>query len=148
MRLRRDGLDAGFGSLAEILLAFHDHAAGELGSVNNGISQFAQEVRDCSDMVIVAMGDDDAADIFYFIFEIGGVGNEVVNAGHIFFRELEPHVYDNDVILVFVDIHGTRNLSAAPEGYKAQKFRFLRRGGSSATDDAHGVCGFLPATSH
>jgi len=54
--------------------------------------------------------------MFFFLrFEIFNVRDQVVDTGHVFFRELEAHVNDDDIIVIFVDIHASRDLSAAAQ---------------------------------
>ena len=56
-------------------------------------------------MVVVPVRGQYSHDLFFFSFEIGDVGNNVVDARHVFFRHAEPYVNDDDVLLALYEHH-------------------------------------------
>ena len=69
----------------------------ELGAVNGDI-QFGQDPRQCSDVIFVAVSEDDAADALAVLFEIGDVGDHDVDAEQFGFGEHESGIDDEDVV--------------------------------------------------
>ena len=62
-------------------------------------------------MVIVAVRDEYSHDVLFFSFQVLAIGNNVVNAGHVFFWHSQAHIYDQDLALAFNNHHIPADLS-------------------------------------
>ena len=91
-----------------------DNAAGQAGAVNRGVG-FAQDVRDCADVVLVGMGDEIAAQLGEVALEIGRVRDDQVYAEHVVVRERKAAVDNDHVIAVFDYGHVFADLIQAAE---------------------------------
>jgi len=58
-----------------------------------------------ADMVFVAMGQEDAFELMLVLHDIGKVGNDDVDAGHVVFRKSDAAVDDDHLVAVFVNGH-------------------------------------------
>src|SRR5215469_15404546 len=77
-------------------LAFHV-GEGELGGVD-GDFKFAEEPGQSADVVLMAVSEDNGADVLFVFDEIRNVGNNDVNAEQFRFREHEAGVNHNNVV--------------------------------------------------
>ncbi len=90
-----------FGVVEEAMLfelAF-DVGEGELGTVDGDV-EVRQDPRKAADVILVSVGEDDAADFAAVLDEVGDVGNDDVDAEELFFGEHEAGVDDEDVVAV------------------------------------------------
>ena len=81
-----------------------DQAGGKLAHKNRRIADLPHDMGDTADMVEMSMGDYDALDPIRLVAQIGDVGNDIVDTGHVFLGKLQTHV-DDDYFLVIFD-HG------------------------------------------
>ena len=91
---------------------------GQARSVDWAI-QFRQDKGQCPDMVLVPVGDQDGANLLEPFHQIRNVGDDQVNPKHTFFRELDPAVDDNDIVIVLQGHHVFANLPQASQGNDA-----------------------------
>ncbi len=141
LRFRGHDMDLGLAHLAEILLALEDDAAGQGRRIDRRVAEGVKQMRDRADVVVVAVGNDNAADILAPRPEVFDVRDEVVNPRHIFIGELQPHVHNYDVVFVLVDVAGAGYFSATAKRDKAQlplldfwkvRFKRVHTGGMAA----------------
>jgi hypothetical protein len=100
-----------------IVLPLRNDGARDVGcEERDSFSELRHEVGDCTDMVVVGMGNDNTPNVLLFREEIGDVRDDVINAGHILLGELEAHVNNNDVVLVFENGHIPPDLLNAANG--------------------------------
>ena len=71
------------------------------GGVDGGVDA-PQEIGDGADVVLVAVGEEDAPNLVLVFDEIGKVGDNHVDAVHVVVREAHAHVHHDDVPAVLV----------------------------------------------
>ena len=98
-----------------------DDAAGQARGIDRCIA-LAQDIRDCADVVLMAMRNDIAAQLVQVALEIGGVRDHQVNAQHIIVREGHAAVDDHDVVSVFDHGHVLADLIETAQRYNLQFF--------------------------
>ena len=87
---RLAGSDGGLvQQLVLIQLELHQ-TGGHTGGVDRGVD-VAHDIGHGADVVLVAMGQEDAADAILVLDEIGDVRNDHVNAVHVVVRETHAH---------------------------------------------------------
>ena len=79
-------------------LAF-DVGEGELGAVDGDV-ELGEDPGQAADVVLVAVGEDDAADLGAVLDEVADVGDDDVDAEELFFGKHEAGVDDDDVVAV------------------------------------------------
>ena len=85
-------------------------------AINRDIhSEFFEEIRNRTDVVLVTMGNDHTADFFFILFQIGKIRNNQVNTQHIRIRESHTAVYDQDIPSVFINRQVLADLIQAAE---------------------------------
>jgi|GEM_PF-4372596 len=90
-----------FGVVEEAMLfelAF-DVGEGELGAVDGDV-EVGEDPGEAADVVLVAVGEDDAADFGAVLDEVGDVRDDDVDAEELFFGEHEAGVDHDDVVAV------------------------------------------------
>ena len=86
-----------------VLLQLQPHQAqGHPGGVNGGV-EGPQDIGQRPNMVLVAMGEEDAPDAVLVLDEIAHVGDDHVDAVHIVVGESHAHVHHDDVVAVLID---------------------------------------------
>src|SRR3989344_8048833 len=108
------------------LLPSFDDGKRQIRPVERWVAQFRDQVRDAADMVVMRVRDDDAHDVIFLALEIVDVGNDVVDAGHVFFGKLQAHVDDDDIVAVFQYRHVASDFFNAAYRYDAQYFLAFR----------------------
>ena len=63
--------------------------------------KFLERIRNGADVVLMAMGDEDAADLLRVFFQIRHVRDHKVDAGHVVIRENQPAVHHDNILAVF-----------------------------------------------
>ena len=76
----------------------------QLGGVDGGVDLLHQ-VRDAADVVLVSVGDKDAADAVAVLHHIGEVRDDDVDAQHGLIREGQAAVDDEHIVAALVDGH-------------------------------------------
>ena len=83
-----------------------DHAERELRRVDGHLGvEVLQQVRQGADVVLVAVRDDDAAQLVLVLKDIGVIRQDKIHAGMIVIREHETGVVQNHVVTVLDDRH-------------------------------------------
>ena len=76
------------------------HAKRELRAIN-WCWQFRYDMPECANVVEMAMRKDVRANPVFILFQPLGVGNDVINTRIIAAWEQEPHINDDDIVVVF-----------------------------------------------
>ena len=98
-----------------------DEAGGEPGGVHRGVDRL-QNIGQRTDVVLMAVGDEKAAQLFRVLDKIGHVGDDKVYAVHVFFREGNAAVDHNHVLAVFQHRHVLADLVQTAKGDNFQFF--------------------------
>lgn len=64
-----------------------------------------EDMPERSDMVQMAMRDQDSSDILLILDEIGDIRDDVIDAMHAYRSEFKSCIHDKDIVLVFYDGH-------------------------------------------
>ena len=67
------------------------------------VAELAQDPRQRAEVVLVAVGDDDALDVVDALAQVGEVGQHEVDADHLGRREAQADVDDDDPVVVLDD---------------------------------------------
>jgi len=78
-------------------LAF-DQGEGELGRRERDV-ELGEDPGKAADVVLVAVGENDGANVFAILREIADIGDDDVDAKELFFGEHQAGIDDDDVIL-------------------------------------------------
>ena len=81
-----------------------DEAGAHAGGVNGGVDR-PQDIGQSADVVLVAMGDEDAPNLVLVLDEVADVGDDHVDAVHIVIGEAHAAVHHHDVVAVLKDGH-------------------------------------------
>ena len=82
--------------LAQLAL---DEALGQPGGIDRRAGDLGQDVRQGAGVVLVTVGQDDAAHPVAVLREVGGVGDDEIDAEHLRLGEREAAVHDEDVVV-------------------------------------------------
>ena len=96
-------------------------------------AEFAQQVGQAADVILVAVGDEDAAHTVSVLEHVGEIRNHRVHARHGFIREDLATIDDDDVVAVFVGRHVLADFAHAAQRDHAQS----RAAGMFAGAGAH-----------
>ena len=91
-----------------------DEADGELCAVDGDIDRLEQ-VSKAADMILVAVGDDNALYLICVALDIGKIWYDQVDAGHIGIGERQTAVDKEHIVLVFIEGHILADLVEAAE---------------------------------
>lgn len=94
----------------------------ELGTEDRGVYLF-QQIGHAADMVFMAVREHQTADFVFVLFEIGDVGYDEIDPGHIVRREYQSRVHDNDILAEFKGGHVLADLAHAAEEPDLQALR-------------------------
>ena len=98
------------------------HRGGQRAAEDGDVDrQLAQDPRQRAEVVLVAVGDDDALDVVDAVAQVGEVGQHEVDADHLGGREAQPDVDDDDAVLVLEDRHVLADLAQPAEGQDPQR---------------------------
>src|SRR3989338_9232163 len=84
--------DIQFRRFGKFFLAFSNNACRKRSRKDRRVAKLFKKVWNTADMIVVTMGDNYPTDIFFFSAKAGDIGNYVINAMHVFLRELQTHV--------------------------------------------------------
>ena len=112
---------AGNVHLLELVL-YEGH--GQVRAVHGHV-ELLEGVGHGADMVLVAVGNDEAAQLLPVLLEIRHVRDHHVDARHVVVREREAAVDDDDVLPVLEEGHILSDLAHAPQGDELQFLFFL-----------------------
>ena len=104
-----------------VLLQLEAHKARRQTGGVDGAVQLAHHVGHAADVVLVAMGQDDALHPLLVFDEVGDVRDDHVDAVHVLVREAHAAVHHEDVLAVLIDVQVFADLV---ETAKRQDFQF------------------------
>src|SRR5690606_24469448 len=110
-RLDLDGL----GGDAVLLELRGDEREGQLGADQRDVRALLEEVGDAADVVLVAVGEDDALDVLEAVTDRGEVRQDHVDAGLVLLGEEHAAVDDHQLAGVLEDGHVAADLAEAAE---------------------------------
>lgn len=111
----RHALEIDFDIAGSFFELHGDHCLGKGGAVKGKV-EFAEEVSEGADVVLVSVGDDDATD-FIAIFEyVSKVGDNNIDSVVFFVREGDSAVHDDDVFICFDDGTVFSDFASSTEG--------------------------------
>ena len=128
--------------LAQELVLFElglHQAQGQPRAVDRDV-QLAEHVGQRADMVLVAMGEDDAANPVFPLHEVGDVGYDQVDPRHLILGEHDTRVDDQDLALALDDRHVLADL-AQPAQRDDRNFWYLGQRSPSLGDRASALRG-------
>ena len=140
--LRRDLDERGFVEQLVLFEFAFDVGQRELGGVDGNL-ELAEDPGQAADVVLVAVGENDGADVLLVLDEVGDVGHDDVDAQQLRFREHEAGVDDDDVVF---PAEGEAVHSEFAESAEGDDFQFfcLHLSGSMLTPvwvPGRAVCG-------
>ena len=56
-------------------------------------------------MIFMTMGNDNSADLVFPLYQVGDIGDNIIDPQHIIFGEHDARVYDENFSIVFIDHH-------------------------------------------
>ena len=101
---RLAGNELGLVQQAVLLQLQPDQPRGHAGGVNWGVDG-AQHIGQRANVVLVAVGDEDAPDLGLVFDQVAHVGDDHVDTVHIVVRETHAAVHDNDIVAELVYGH-------------------------------------------
>lgn len=118
----------GVGPDAVLLELGLDEREGQLGADQWDVRLLAEEEGNATDVVLVAMGEDDALDVVEAVPDGREVRQDQVDSGLLLFREEHPAVDDQQAAAVFEDRHVSADLAETTEWGDPQGAFGERRG--------------------
>ena len=115
------GDELGLGHHVMLLQLELDEAQRQRRGVDGGVDRL-QNVGQGADVVLMAVGDEEAAQLLLVFRKIGNVGNDQVNAVHIVLREAEAAVHHDHILSVLQDGHVLSDLIQAAQ---RNNFQFI-----------------------
>jgi len=112
----QDGMKVGMAQQAVALQFDFNEAARQRRGVHGHAVQLAQQEGQAPDVVLMAMGDDDAAHLGAVVDQVAKVGDDQIDAEEVLLREHEPGIDDEDVVVVLDDGTVAADLSQAAQG--------------------------------
>jgi hypothetical protein len=97
-----------------------DERQGQLGADDGDVTALAQEVWHATDVVLVAVREDDRLDLVQAVPDPGEVGKDHVDPGLVLLGEEHAAVDDEETSLVLEDGHVPADLTEAAERDDAQ----------------------------
>ena len=131
---RGDGLEDGAIHHTGLLHFSGEHGQGQPGPMDHRNREVLEVVGNATDVVLVTVGHDHAADALLVFAQIAGVGHHHVDAMHAITGEGQAGIHQHDVVAVLEHTGVLTDLVQAPEGDHPQ---FLR-----------GVCAGAVGTGH
>ena len=91
-----------------------DKAGGEAGAVDGHV-HLLEHIGDGADVILVAMGDEEAAEATAVFDEVADIGNDAVDAVHVVAGEGHAAVHHDDLAAVLIDGHVLADLVEAAQ---------------------------------
>ena len=108
---------------SEFFLALFDDFSGEAARVDRRVANALDDVGNSTDVIEVTVRDEESSDFFAAFFKVASVGQDVVDAGRLDFRELEAGVDNKDVARRFNGDHVAAYFFDAAERNNADRIR-------------------------
>ena len=105
-----------------------DEGQGQVGSVDRNVSSQLEEVGHGTDVVLVAVGEDEADDVVHALFDPGEIRQDQVDAGLGLLGEEDATVHDQELAPVFEDVHVAADLAETSQRDHSQCAIFQGRG--------------------
>ena len=115
------GLDVGLAEQPVLLQLQLHQPGGHTGGVDGGVD-VPEHIGQRADVVLVAVGQENAPDLVLVLDQIGDVRDDHVDTVHVVIGKAHAHVYHNDVLAVLVDGEVFADLIEAAQGYNFQFF--------------------------
>ena len=112
--LRGDLHELGAARQTELLQLVFDEAAGQAGAIDGQVD-LLQQIRDTANVVLVAMGNEQALDLILVLHHEGEVRDDHVHAVHVAVREDQTAVHDDHVAVALVDGHVLAHFAQAAQ---------------------------------
>jgi hypothetical protein len=93
-----------------------DEGKRELGSDQGNVGAQAEQVRHGTDVVLVAVGQDDGHNVIEPVLDVGEIGQDEVDAGLGLLREEDTAVDDEQLAVDFEDSHVSADLAQSTQG--------------------------------
>ena len=98
-----------------------DEPGGHAGGVDGGIDR-PQHIGQGADVVLVAVGNENAPDFVLVLDEVGDIGNDHIDAVHVVIGKAHAHVHHDDVAAVLIDGEVFSDLIETAKGNDFQFF--------------------------
>ena len=138
--------ELGLACQAELFQLIADEAAGQAGAVDGQI-ELLQQVGDAADVVLMAVGDEQALDLILILHHKGEVGDDHIDAEHIVIREDEAAVHDDHIAAALIDRHVLAHFAEAAQRIdmdgRCSLFGLLGAAGPTGVVGAAGSAGAL-----
>ena len=108
--------DAGGGGQVVLLQLVADQRAGQAGRIDDGHLDGLEQEGDRADVVLVAVGDEQGADLALVLLQVGEVGDDVVHAGGGVVGEHDAAVEDDQIGVVLDAVAVLADLAQAAQG--------------------------------
>ena len=100
----------GLAGKAELLQLVLDQAAGQAGAVHRQ-ADLLQQIGNAANVILVAVGDEQALDLILVLHHKGEVRDDHVHAEHLAVREHQAAVHDDHIAVALVDGHVLADLA-------------------------------------
>ena len=112
--LRGDLHELGAARQTELLQLVFDEAAGQAGAIDGQVD-LLQQIRDTANVVLVAVGDEQALDLILVLHHEGEVRDDHVHAVHVAVREDQTAVHDDHIAVALVNGHVLAHFAQAAQ---------------------------------
>ena len=123
----RDDVQAGVAQTVLAQLGGHERQ-GQVGAVDRDVAPQLEQVRHSTDVVLVAVGEDQADDVVHPLLDPREVGQDQVHAGLGLLREEDTAVDDQEFAFELEDVHVAPHLAEAAQRDDAQRPLLQGRG--------------------
>jgi hypothetical protein len=96
-----------------------EQALGQARAVDRD-PQLIEEIGNRADVILVAMGDEDRTDVVGMLSQVTDIRQEHIDPEHVFFREPDPRIDDDDIVAIFEDDHVLADLAKAAKEHDFQ----------------------------
>ena len=92
---------------------------GQLCRIDRDID-LLEHIGQCTDMILMSVGDDKSLHLGYIVFQISDVRNHQINAQHVILRERESAVHNDDTVLILERRNVHTDLFQSAQRYDTQ----------------------------
>ena len=108
----------GFGNIVARQLDF-DQSSCQRGGIHRRGGN-VQKMVDCSNMIFMTVGNDNANHLIGFLTQIFKIGNDVIDPEHIVFGEHDSGIHHQDLVLEFIGSHVLAHFPEPAQGNDLQ----------------------------
>ena len=105
-----------------------DEGQGQVGAVDRNVAAQLEQVGHRANVVLVAVGEDEADDVVHAILDPGEIRQDQVDAGLGLLREENATIHDQELAPVLEDVHVTADLAETSQRDHSQCALFQGRG--------------------